>query len=295
MPILPLAQLGYLFVRTIAKPVATAIKNRMKHHPTFKKGCVGMAQTYHRWERRMKVHMMGIQVVQVQPLSEEKAIELGANMLSESILFTIAGVLIYVDFTRRSAKEKEKEANKIEALIALQQELHQMRYLLHSLQQDHQEEHYKLKSWNFLFKKGKSKSDVMTPARTLPMDQTVETVLSDRNVAVTAGMWQHSISGTVSAEEKLQSMTEALNMEANRIRIEKDHVEPVKEKFVTDEEVSRTTPKPWYYRSFKWLIATVDDILDDFKTQEDEAAMTIDISTDELMMEDTADISGNSS
>jgi hypothetical protein len=296
MPVLPLAQLGYLFVRTIAKPVATAIKNRMKHHPKFKKGCVSMAQAYHRWERKMKVNMMGIQVANVQPLSEEKAIELGANMLSESILFTIAGTMIYVDFTRRSIKEKEKEASRTEMLIELQQELGRIQHYLYSIAQEHQalrhkmEEHFKLKSWNFFPKKKKDKTNETMSVRTLPTDQTIETILSDRNVAVTSRMLQHSITNTVSAEEKLRSMAEALKsgMDATT---EKDRVNPVEKEKVLDESRTVSKPKPWYYRSFKWLISTIDDVLDDLNIKEDDTNMTVDINIDES---DTAGIADNS-
>lgn len=166
MPVLPLAQLGYLFVRTVAKPVATTIKNRMKKHPSFKKGCVQMAQAYHRWERRMKVHLMGIKLANVQPLSEEKAIELGANMLSETILFSVAGALIYVDFARRSAKDKEKESSKLEILLTLQRELDTLRQSLLLMEHEQQKfrEHIEQQfdsssssgkwiNWNFLSKK----------------------------------------------------------------------------------------------------------------------------------------------
>jgi optic atrophy 3 protein len=164
MPVLPLAQLGYLFVRTVAKPVATAIKNRMKKHPSFKRGCLQMAQAYHRWERRMKVHLMGIKLANVQPLSEEKAIELGANMLSETILFTVAGALIYVDFVRRSAKDKEKESNKLETLLTLQRELatlqqnfllveHEQRKLREQIMEQQSNSSRKLMNWNFLSRK----------------------------------------------------------------------------------------------------------------------------------------------
>lgn len=275
MPVLPLAQLGYLFVRTIAKPVATAIKNRMKKHPKFKKGCLTMAQAYHRWERQMKVNMLGIKILNVQPLTEEKAIELGANMLSESILFTVAGALIYVDFVRRSAREKEKEANKVEAILDLQRELGTVKQLLIPLEQEHQElcheieKRYTLKSWNFFSKKEKQKNGPTISEHTPPTDQTIQKIISNGNSAVSSGMLKNCITNKVSAGERIQSIAESLRMKAV-IKTEKAQLDQLKEEPVLDKLTTTPKRKPWYYRPFKWLISTVDDVLDDFNINEGE-------------------------
>lgn len=305
MPVLPLAQLGYLFIRTIAKPVAITIKNRMKKHPSFKKGCLSMAQAYHRWERKMKVNMMGIKLANVQPLTEEKAIELGANMLSETILFTVAGALISVDFIRRSSKEKEKESNKLELLMNFQQELTMIKQVLLSMEQDHQklrdqlESHQKLKTWNFLPKKQKSKeTELPSPSSnqtlssssssTPPMDQTIQKIISTstHNTTIpttTTTNMNHSKTSSsdlvssyqlidnVSVEKKLQSMADSLALKESSLT-KRDTLLPSelfkKTSTLDDHHSSRNImkSKPWYYRSFKWFISTIDDIWEDLTT-----------------------------
>lgn len=78
---LPLIKMGYLLVRTVAKPVAGTFKKQAKNHPWFRSACGRLAQLYHRLEVRMKRNIAGkigeSAVDRIKPLDEAKAVELG--------------------------------------------------------------------------------------------------------------------------------------------------------------------------------------------------------------------------
>ncbi|TPX34921.1 hypothetical protein SmJEL517_g02595 [Synchytrium microbalum] len=80
-------KLGALLVRTIAKPFANAIKNQAKQHERFKEMCIGLAQWTHKVEMTLKMNFFGYKVETIRPLNDAKAVELGANFISESIIF----------------------------------------------------------------------------------------------------------------------------------------------------------------------------------------------------------------
>ena len=80
---MPLIKIGYLLVRTVAKPIASGIKGYSKNHPRFRNACVRMAQLYHRAEVRMRRRIAaknGEDVsASIKPLDEAKAVELGGK------------------------------------------------------------------------------------------------------------------------------------------------------------------------------------------------------------------------
>lgn len=64
------------------------------------------------------------QPVQVPPLNEAMAIELGANLLGEGILFLVAAGVVVVEYKRQTMKqevkdrEQEEEMNRLHATIS---------------------------------------------------------------------------------------------------------------------------------------------------------------------------------
>ena len=80
---MPLIKLGYLLIRTVAKPVANLLKQQTKNHTGFRTICVRLAQTYHRSEIKMSRRLGGaskaVTEAAVRPLDEQKAIEVGAG------------------------------------------------------------------------------------------------------------------------------------------------------------------------------------------------------------------------
>ncbi|XP_025105182.1 putative OPA3-like protein CG13603 [Pomacea canaliculata] len=121
----PLVKLGYLAVKQISKPLANVIKLRAKKHPFFRKYvCMPPAQIYHWMEVNVRMRMLGLGKAQsVERLSEEMAIELGAEMLGEFVIFSMAAVTVVLEYKRSSKKEALKEEKQKHDFLMLQQKL----------------------------------------------------------------------------------------------------------------------------------------------------------------------------
>lgn len=63
------------------------------------------------------------QPVNVPPLNEAMAIELGGNLLGEGILFVVAAAVLIVEYRRQSAKQAAKEEEQEEIINGLQMEI----------------------------------------------------------------------------------------------------------------------------------------------------------------------------
>jgi uncharacterized coiled-coil protein SlyX len=122
----PLIKLGALAVRQIAKPIANALKNRAKNSAFFRNYiCMPPAQAYHWMEVNVKMKMLGLgKPTQVQKLNEAMAIELGAELLGETIIFLSAVGTIAAEYIRQSRKSAaealaiEEKWNKVDNRIA---------------------------------------------------------------------------------------------------------------------------------------------------------------------------------
>ncbi|TIC16663.1 OPA3-domain-containing protein [Wallemia mellicola] len=112
-------KLGSLFIRTLAKPISSSLKNQASNHESFKRVCVNVAQGLHSFEGRMRSNLLGQKQHNTRPLSEARAIQQGANTMSEAFLFTVAAALILGETWRSSKKEstrREDVKDKLEML-----------------------------------------------------------------------------------------------------------------------------------------------------------------------------------
>lgn len=86
-----------LALKQISKPIANVLKTRAKSSPFFRKYiCMPPAQFYNYMEVKMKMLALNLgKPTAVPKLTEAMAIELGANLLGETIIFAIgAGLLM---------------------------------------------------------------------------------------------------------------------------------------------------------------------------------------------------------
>ena len=92
----PIVKLGVLAVRQVSKPLANAIKTRAKNSPFFRTYiCMPPAQMYHWIEVNVKMKMLNLgKPREVKKLNEAMAIDLGAELLGEFIIFTVASVTL---------------------------------------------------------------------------------------------------------------------------------------------------------------------------------------------------------
>lgn len=96
-------------IRTISKPIANSLKAQAKQHDSFKRICIWIAQTMHNTEMRMRSSLLGDPTPKKpRKLIEAKAIDTGANFISEAFLFSVAGGLILAESyrSRRSAANR---------------------------------------------------------------------------------------------------------------------------------------------------------------------------------------------
>ncbi|EGG12688.1 uncharacterized protein MELLADRAFT_101179 [Melampsora larici-populina 98AG31] len=108
-----------LLIKTLSKPIANSMKSRAQDHPQFRKLCVGLAQSLHRYETRLSSGIFSKLQPTIRPLSDTKAIQNGANFLSEAFLFTVALGLIVGENLRsriQTANRRDKVNERLEEL-----------------------------------------------------------------------------------------------------------------------------------------------------------------------------------
>jgi len=107
----PVAKLGYLAIKQIAKPLTNVIKHQATQSPWFRKTLLAApAQWYHRVETTIRMKVLGIgRAKKVKQLDEEQAVQLGADMLGEIIIFTVGTAVIAAEYMRQVRKDASKE------------------------------------------------------------------------------------------------------------------------------------------------------------------------------------------
>lgn len=112
-----------LLVRTLAKPIANALKAQAKEHEIFKKGCITVAQTVHKTDLRLRMSLLGEKKIKIRPLNDTKAIDNGANFLSELFIFSVAGSLIFYESYRSRKKASDERESIADDITLLQSEI----------------------------------------------------------------------------------------------------------------------------------------------------------------------------
>ncbi|XP_066991462.2 optic atrophy 3 protein homolog [Anabrus simplex] len=117
----PIAKLGTLLLRQISKPLANMVKERAKSSPFFRTYiCMPPAQFYNWCEVKVKMWIMDLGKPSAVPtLNETMAIELGANLLGEGIIFATAAAVLYLEYARQVRKEAAKEQARVDEINSL--------------------------------------------------------------------------------------------------------------------------------------------------------------------------------
>lgn len=124
----PAAKLGVLAMKQISKPIANLLKERAKNSPFFRKYvCMPPAQFYNWMEVKTKMWALNLgKPTTVPVLNEAMAIELGANLLGEIIIFTIGAGLLLLEYQRQVRKEENKEEMAIQEKLELQATINEL-------------------------------------------------------------------------------------------------------------------------------------------------------------------------
>uniref|UniRef100_A0A1Q3F1Z7 Uncharacterized protein n=1 Tax=Culex tarsalis TaxID=7177 RepID=A0A1Q3F1Z7_CULTA len=124
----PAAKLGVLAMKQISKPIASLLKKRAKNSPFFRKYvCMPPAQFYNWMEVKTKMWAMNLgKPTAVPVLNEAMAIELGANLLGEIVIFTIGAGLLLLEYQRQVRKEAYKEEVTMQEKLELQATINEL-------------------------------------------------------------------------------------------------------------------------------------------------------------------------
>lgn len=128
----PIAKLAALAFRQLSKPLANRIKSRAKTSPFFRTYiCMPPAQLYHWVEVNVKMRLLNLgKPTEVPRLNEAMAIELGAELLGEMIIFTSAALTLVAEYVRQARNERLKEHAKEEKYCCLEHEVEDLRFTI---------------------------------------------------------------------------------------------------------------------------------------------------------------------
>lgn len=117
----PLAKLVGLLIKTLAKPVSKQIRHQFVKQPITRRSLIWVGQASHAATTRMTMSTsakgsISFKVRSVPKIEDKAALSQGADLLSESFLFAVSGGLAVYEYNRSSAKEKKKEAARLQAI-----------------------------------------------------------------------------------------------------------------------------------------------------------------------------------
>ncbi|KAI8900532.1 optic atrophy 3 protein-domain-containing protein [Globomyces pollinis-pini] len=127
-------KLGNLLVKTLAKPLANRLKRSAQQSTFFENICIQIAQSYNRLDMKLKMNFLDYKTEPITPLSEAKAVELGANFLSELIIFSVGAITIMGEAYRSNKSKNDKQKDMVDAIIELEENLRIHQLLLQSQQ-----------------------------------------------------------------------------------------------------------------------------------------------------------------
>ncbi|RLN70751.1 hypothetical protein BBJ29_005907 [Phytophthora kernoviae] len=106
---LPMIKLGGLVARTLTKPLARVVKTRSKVHPLLNAVCSRMGQQQHRLAMKLHMGFRGISNYTIKPLPADQAVEQGADLMGEIIIFSVALGVASLEYSRSAASARVKE------------------------------------------------------------------------------------------------------------------------------------------------------------------------------------------
>ncbi|VDI49193.1 Hypothetical predicted protein [Mytilus galloprovincialis] len=106
--LLPIGKLATLLINQFTRPVVESVSQSAKHYPNVRAGFIRVAQRYHSIYFTSKSKALGFVLKEVKPLSEDRAIDLGARLLGELIVYGISAGLLLFEYNRQTLNDKIK-------------------------------------------------------------------------------------------------------------------------------------------------------------------------------------------
>ena len=110
--------------------MAKRIKADFTRYDLTRRILVGMGQSTHRLTTRMTIWSEGFKVRSIPPLEEKEAIQKGADLLGEAIVFGVSVGVVVWEYNRSNEKAKAKEEKR---LLEIEAENDDMDEKLHAL------------------------------------------------------------------------------------------------------------------------------------------------------------------
>jgi hypothetical protein len=110
-------KLFFLAVRQLSKPVAAGVKSAAISSDAFKAVLAASGQGLHRIRIQVERAAAGkVALSNISPLSNDRAVANGAELLGEVIMYSIAGVTVTYEWSKskKESAEKERKAEKAE-------------------------------------------------------------------------------------------------------------------------------------------------------------------------------------
>ncbi|PAA61706.1 hypothetical protein BOX15_Mlig033007g1 [Macrostomum lignano] len=127
----PVAKLAYLGIRQLSKPLANFIRDRARASPFFKKYvCMPPAQLHHWYETRLKMRELGLKSKSVAKLSDIDAVDTGATILGETIIYIVSALTIFAEYRRQANKEQAKEELASDKMTDLEKSVQDLKQLV---------------------------------------------------------------------------------------------------------------------------------------------------------------------
>lgn len=105
---IPIAKLLALTMKTLSKPIAQGIKSRAVYNSIFKKICISVGEFSNKTTYNLNKFVNRYKVP-YRPIDNEHAVNKGADMLGEIVVYSIAGVLIVEEYARTTIQKKHNE------------------------------------------------------------------------------------------------------------------------------------------------------------------------------------------
>uniref|UniRef100_A0A2A4JH52 OPA3-like protein n=1 Tax=Heliothis virescens TaxID=7102 RepID=A0A2A4JH52_HELVI len=133
----PLFRLGTLLARQLSAPIATRIKRFAVHNPRFRRGVRRAGRAFYSCELRFRMWTLALrQPRTLPPISDQAALNAGADILGEAVIFTLGGLIIVLEVNRQANKLEDKVLEEESRWLALQVALQELRRELELQQQD---------------------------------------------------------------------------------------------------------------------------------------------------------------
>jgi hypothetical protein len=114
---MPIAmKLFFLGVRQLSKPIASVAKRGAQESPFFRQLMISVGRTLHRATIQITRLSEGKnELANIVPLNEQTAITRGSDVVSELVIYSVAGSTVFYEYRLQKREKLLKEQQEIEA------------------------------------------------------------------------------------------------------------------------------------------------------------------------------------